>query len=153
MNQPFPRTSPSTPRLKTFIFLFIIVTFAPLGNVLLGLGMKRTGPVVSWQPAILLHVAAAVLTSIYIWLGIACLFTFFLAYTLLLSWADYSYVQPASSASYAVVAILGHYIIGEAISPLRWLGIVIICLGVLAVGRTPPNTTAPIPPPSRGMLP
>ena len=37
MNQLHLSESSSTPRLKTLFFLFIIVTFAPLGNVLLGL--------------------------------------------------------------------------------------------------------------------
>ncbi len=143
MKQPRTPAPFSALHLKTFILLFIIVTFAPLGNVLLGLGMRRIGPVISWQPSVLVRVAATVLVSPSIWTGIACLLAFFLAYTLLLSWADYSYVQPASSASYAVVAILGHYFLGETISPLRWLGIFVICLGVLVVGRTPVSTTAP----------
>jgi drug/metabolite transporter (DMT)-like permease len=62
---------------------------------------------------------------------------------LVLTWADYSYVQPASSVAYAVVALLGYLILGEAISPLRWLGIAVICVGVFVVGRTDPRTTIP----------
>ena len=46
-----------------------------------------------------------------IWLGVASLITFFLAYILVLSWADYSYVQPASSFSYAVVALFGIFLV------------------------------------------
>lgn len=62
---------------------------------------------------------------------------------LVLSWADYSYVQPASSVSYAMVALLAHFLLRETISPVRWLGVLIICLGVLVVGYTPPRTTEP----------
>jgi drug/metabolite transporter (DMT)-like permease len=29
----------------------------------------------------------------------------------------------------------------EVITPVRWLGVLIICLGVLVVGHTPPRTT------------
>jgi hypothetical protein len=40
------------------------------------------------------------------WLGITSLTTFFVAY-MVVSWADYSFVQPASSLAYGVVALLG----------------------------------------------
>lgn len=67
--------------------------------------------------------------------------SFFIAYLLVLSWADYSFVQPASATSYAVVALLGHFALKETISPMRWLGVLVICSGVLVVGNTHPRTT------------
>ena len=60
---------------------------------------------------------------------------------LLLTWADYSYVQPATALAYASVAILSHLLLGEVVSGLRWTGIAVICASVLIVGRTPPSTT------------
>ena len=66
---------------------------------------------------------------------------FFVCYLMVLSWADYSFVQPASAVSYLVVALLGIYVLGEAVSSGRWLGVAVICLGVLLVGHTPPRTT------------
>ena len=56
---------------------------------------------------------------------------------LVLSWADYSYVLPASSVAYGTVALLGHFLLGETVTPLRWLGVLIICMGVFVVGQTP----------------
>ncbi len=35
----------------------------------------------------------------------------------------------------------GMVMLHESVSPLRWLGIAVICLGVVVVGRTHPNTT------------
>ena len=74
--------------------------------------------------------------------GISSLITFFIAYMLVLSWADYSYVQPVSSVAYGVVALLGYLVLGEKISALRWAGIAVICLGVFVVSRTGPQTTS-----------
>lgn len=125
---------------KTLLLLLVIVLAGPLGNVLLSKGMKQAGRVVAWPPLALWHQGLRIFSSGTIWLGIASLITFFVAYMLVLSWADYSYVQPASSVSYAVVALLGYLVLGENVSPLRWLGIAIICMGVLVVGRTSPNT-------------
>lgn len=127
---------------KTYFLILIIVVFAPLGNVLLAKGMKSVGPATHWAPTDLWSIFMHIISSGYIWLGIASLLTFFVAYMLVLTWADYSYVQPASSASYAMVALLGYLLLGEMISPLRWCGIAMICLGVLVVGHTHPRTTA-----------
>src|SRR5436309_3052005 len=99
--------------LKTYIFIFFMVLFAPLGNVLLSKGMKGVGSAKNWAPGEILHVLGSIMTSGYIWLGIGCLLTFFVAYMLVLTWADYSYVQPASSFSYAVVAMLGYFLLSS----------------------------------------
>jgi drug/metabolite transporter (DMT)-like permease len=127
--------------LKTYIFLLFIVLFAPLGNVLLSRGMKGIGSAARWEPRELLHILVRILTSGYIWLGIAFLLVFFIAYMLVLTWADYSYVQPASAFSFAVVAIFGFWLLGEKVNLLRWTGIAVICLGVFVVGHTHPRTT------------
>lgn len=129
------------PHLKTYILILLMVLFAPLGNVLLGKGMKGIGSAKEWAPGNIFHVFVSIMTSSYIWLGIACLIASFIAYMLVLTWADYSYVQPASAFSYAVVAALGYFILGETVNPLRWTGILIICVGVFVVGHTHPRTT------------
>ena len=126
---------------KTYVLLLFVVLFAPLGNVLLSKGMKGIGSAQNWASADLFPVLVKILTSGTIWLGIACLLAFFVAYMLVLTWADYSYVQPASAFSYAVVAVLSYFLLGEVVPPLRWAGIAVICLGVFVVGRTPPRTT------------
>ena len=129
--------------LKTYLLILLMVIFGPLGNVLLGKGMKSIGAVNLSTFAGAFDVLSRVLASGTIWLGIGSLISFFVAYMLVLSWADYSYVQPASSVAYAVVALLAHYMLREVVSPLRWLGVLIICLGVVVVGHTPPRTTEP----------
>ncbi len=126
---------------KTGLFILLMVMFAPLGNVLLSKGMKRIGSANTWAPDDVLHILFRILSSGYIWLGIACLLNFFIVYMLVLTWADYSYVQPASSFSYAVVATLSYFLLGETVPPLRWAGILVICVGVFIVGHTHPRTT------------
>lgn len=128
-------------RLKTRLMILIMVLAGPLGGALLGKGMKSLGPVAISSLPDALSTLAKVLSCPYIWLGIASQITFFVAYSLVLSWADYSYVQPASAMAYAVVALLGVVMLHETVSPIRWLGIAVICLGVFVVGRTSPNTT------------
>ena len=118
-----------------------MVLAGPLGNVLLGKAMKQVGPVSLWPPAELLHAFVRVFTAGTIWLGVGSQLIFFAAYMIVLSWADYSYVQPASALAYAIVALLASTWLGEVVPPLRWAGIAVICLGVLLVGHTHPSTT------------
>jgi uncharacterized membrane protein len=128
---------------KTYLLISLMVIFGPLGNVLLGKGMKRIGTVSIATPAGVLDFLSRVVSSGTIWLGIASLIIFFGANMLVLSWADYSYVQPASSVAYGMSALLAHFLLREAVSPTRWMGVLLICLGVLVVGHTPPRTTEP----------
>jgi drug/metabolite transporter (DMT)-like permease len=129
-------------QLKTIPLILISILLGPLGNVLLGKGMKSVGHVELHGFSDVFPVAFRVFSSPILWLGIACLIGFFLVHMLLLTWADYSYVQPATALSYATVAVLSYFLLGEYVSPLRWAGIATICFGVLVVGRTAPNTTA-----------
>jgi drug/metabolite transporter (DMT)-like permease len=119
----------------------VMVIAGPLGNVLLGKGMKQLGAAALWPPVAFWHTLPRILASGSIWLGIASLLAFFVANMLVLSWADYSFVQPASSLAYGVVALLGYLMLGEHVSLLRWAGIAVICLGVFVVGRTADATT------------
>jgi drug/metabolite transporter (DMT)-like permease len=79
--------------------------------------------------------------SLTIWTGIASLIAFIVAFMLALSVADYSYVQPAAAVGYLVIAILGVTVLDEKVSPLHWVGIVVICLGVSFIRGTNPRTT------------
>jgi uncharacterized membrane protein len=58
-----------------------------------------------------------------------------------LSWADYSYVMPAGAFGYALLTLLAVVFLHENVSPRRWVGVVLICVGVLLVGQTRPRTT------------
>ena len=128
-------------QLKTIALILLSVTLGPLGNVFLGKAMKGVGLVFSGGIRDLVPIASHVLASGYIWLGIGCLLGFFVVHMLLLTWADYSYVQPATSLSYLSISVLSYILLGETVSPLRWLGVTVICLGVFLVGRTSPSTT------------
>lgn len=126
--------------LKTIAMILIMVIAGPLGNVLLAKGMRQVGNVAYWPPSGLLHVTLLAFSSAWVWLGIASLLTFFVANMMVLTWADYSYVLPAGSIAYAVIALLAYFMLGERVTPLHWIGIAIICVGVFTVGRTNPRT-------------
>jgi len=132
-------------RGKTAVLLVLMVVFGSSGDTLMGKGMRAVGPPAEWRAAQVAGFLTQAALSPVVWMGFACLLLFFLSYMLVLTWADFSFVLPTSAAAYAVVPLLGHFFLGEAVSAVRWAGVVMITLGVGLVGNTPPRTTLPAP--------
>ena len=76
------------------------------------------------------------LTSPGIWLGIGLLGVFFVLYAAVLSWADLSFVLPATAFGYVLNVACGYYFLHEAVTLARWAGSLCICLGVVCVSRS-----------------
>jgi len=134
-------TAPHRLHFKTSVLIWIMISVAPLGDTFLGKGMKRIPPMTGWAPVDVFQFFFRAFTSGTIWIGIGLLLTFFVAYLLVLSWADYTYVLPASSISNLLIALLAYFVLHETITPTRWAGVALICVGVFVVGRTHPRTT------------
>ena len=66
---------------------------------------------------------------------------FMVCHMLVLSRADYSFVMPFSAIAYGLVPLLAYLFLGEYVSLARWIGILLIFLGVLLISRTPHRTT------------
>jgi drug/metabolite transporter (DMT)-like permease len=128
-------------RAKTYILIALIVLFGSGGNLLLSRGMKQLGAVRVASAMELVRLFMAIFSSGWIWMGIGALLLFLGCFMVVLSWADYSYVAPASATVYAVVPLVGHFLLGEKVAPLHWVGILIICVGVGLVRHTAPSTT------------
>jgi len=134
-------TSPQTPAVKTSILVTLLVVFGSAGNLCFSAGMKQIGAIPNGSMATLHAVFTEVFTSLWIWLGIASMLLFLAALLLVLSWADFSYVLPATACMYVLIPLLGHFLLRETVTIIRWLGVGLICLGVVLVGQTPANTT------------
>jgi uncharacterized membrane protein len=125
---------------RTNLFIVFIVMFNPLGNAFLREGMNRTGAPARWTFQALSVFFWRAFQSGAVWTGMILLMLFLISYMLVLSWADYSYVLPASAISYVVVALIGSLVLGEHVPFERWVGIGLICAGAAVVGRTSPVT-------------
>jgi len=127
-------------RIKTFVMILAMVVCANAGDLMLKRGMMQIGAVQLSLPG-LAHAFRLTVTSGTIWLGIFFLTGFMLSYMTVVSWADWSYVMPAGAFGYAVLTLLAVIFLHESVSPRRWVGVVLICVGVLLVGQTKPRTT------------
>ena len=127
-------------RIKTLVMILAMVVCANTGDLLLKRGMTKIGAV-EISAAGLLHALLLTVTNGTIWLGILFLTGFMISYMTVLSWADYSYVMPAGAFGYATLTLFAVTFLHEAVSPRRWIGVILICFGVLLVGQTKPRTT------------
>ncbi len=123
-------------KLKTFLVYFAVMVFGGTGDVLLARGMKDLGPV-SFA-----HLGALFTAILNPWvvLGVVCLIGFFSCYLTALSWADLTYVLPATAMGYVMVAFLSKYFLHEDVTVWRWAGILLITCGVGWVTRGPSTT-------------
>ena len=103
---------------------------------MLSYGMKQTGSISIHH---LQGLVSAVLNP-YVAVGILLLLAFFASYMNALSWADLTYVLPATSLGYVVLALVAKFGLHEQISWLRWLGIALISGGVGFVAGGPALT-------------
>lgn len=131
------------PRLtfQQYLILAFVSISIPLGDGCLRRGMASMPPITLAHPLALI---GAVFTP-WIALGIALLIGYFASYLTALSWADLTYVMPATAMGNVVLALLAHFWLKEDISWQRWLGVVLVTLGVGFVAHGPANTTVPVP--------
>ena len=127
-------------RIKTLVMVLAMVVCANAGDLLLKRGMTEIGAV-GISASALSRAFWTTVTCGTIWLGIIFLIGFMVCYMTVLSWADYSYVMPAGAFGYAILTLLAVVFLHESVSPKRWAGVALICVGVLLVGQTKPRTT------------
>jgi drug/metabolite transporter (DMT)-like permease len=126
---------------RQYLVLGLVSVCAPLGDTCLSRGMTRMPAITLAHPGTLI---AAVFTP-WIALGIALLIGFFASYLTALSWADLTYVLPATAFGNVIVALLSRFWLHEPISLERWAGIALITLGVGFVAQGPSLTERPAP--------
>lgn len=119
-----------------YFILGLVSITAPLGDSCLSRGMAAMPLISLAHPEALL---AAVFTP-WIGLGIALLIAFFASYLTALSWADLTFVLPATAFGYVLIAFLSVFWLHETISLERWAGIALISLGVGFVAQGPSRT-------------
>lgn len=122
---------------RKYLVLAGIVIFGSLGDVALKRGMMDIGAIAAdrwrdllWAPL-----------NPWVALGIVLLIAFFASYLSALSWADLTYVLPATAMGYVMVAVAGKLLLGEHVSVARWTGILLITAGVGWVTRGPAYTS------------
>ena len=122
--------------LRKYLVLAGVTVFAAAGDSMLSHGMKQTGSIS------LNHLQGVIFAVLNPWvaIGILLLLAFFATYMTALSWADLTYVLPATSLGYVLLALVARFVLHEHVSPMRWLGIALITGGVGFIAGGPELT-------------
>lgn len=119
-----------------YAILVAVMLTASVGDTLLSHGMSQIGAVDLHHLGLLFHALA----NPYIIAGIVLLIGFFASYMTALSWADLTFVMPATAFGYVVVALLSRFWLHEHLSIYRWAGILLIVCAVGFVAGGPSRT-------------
>jgi uncharacterized membrane protein len=118
---------------RKYLTLAAVAVFAACGDVCLARGMRDFGAVTAtnW------HQLVSFVLNPWVLAGIGLLLLFFGSYLTALSWADLTYVLPATALSYVLMALLAKLFLNEHLTVSRWLGIALISAGVGLVATGP----------------
>ncbi len=119
-----------------YAILVAVMLTASVGDTLLSRGMAQVGQVDFHHLGLLWHA----LFNPYVVTGIVLLIGFFASYMTALSWADLTFVMPATAFGYVVVALLSRFWLHEHLSIYRWTGIALIVCAVGFVAGGPSRT-------------
>jgi hypothetical protein len=118
---------------RTALFIGVVVVGGTTGELLLTRAMKQVGEVMRFTPQAILKTMGLALKQGDMWAGLGLMTLSFFSLLALLSWANVSFVIPATALSYVVGAVGGKLLLGEQVTMRRWMGVALVCLGVALV--------------------
>jgi drug/metabolite transporter (DMT)-like permease len=119
--------------MKQLIFYVLIIGAGTGGELCVSRAMKAVGEVKDFRPLALMGVAARALRVSWMWVGVTLMGTAFFSLLAVLSIENVSMVVPVTALSYAGGALGGKFFLGEQVTGRRWMGVLLVCLGVALV--------------------
>ena len=119
--------------LTELLYILLIVIPGTSGEICVSRAMKRVGGVIDFRPRAIARVVGRAIKIPWMWIGLSLMIIGFLALLAILSIANVSFVFPATALGYAAGALGSKLFLGERVTPQRWAGVVIVCLGVALV--------------------
>ena len=95
--------------------------------------MKVIGEVHDFRPGALVRFASRAMRVGWMWIGVSMMTLAFFSLLAMLSIENVSFVVPVTALSYAAGAVGAMLFLHERISTQRWLGVLIVCVGVTLV--------------------
>lgn len=119
--------------MRDFILFFLIVVAGTGGELCVSRAMKVVGEAPSFHPKQMLRVILRALTVPWMWIGVGMMAVAFFALLGALSLYNVSFVVPVTALSYVAGAFGGVTFLRERVSPQRWLGVLLVAIGVTLV--------------------
>jgi len=119
--------------MREALLLFFVVFAGTGGELCVTRAMKRIGEVHDFRPHSIARVVINAMKVPWMWLGVSMMTLAFFSLLAVLSIENVSFVVPVTALSYGAGALGGVVFLGEHVSSRRWLGVLLVCLGVTLV--------------------
>lgn len=138
-------------RVATTIAMVIATVAVTIGDLIMSAAMRGMGPLqlpaltdwwkgdksfgtaLSYLPGQVYDLLWLIFSKPEVWMAIGCMLTFLVLWMVSLSWSDLTFVMPLTALTYVLNAILVGPILGEHVTPSRWVGTILIAVGVAFV--------------------
>lgn len=117
--------------VNPLVLILGAVVLGVLGQFLMKNGMNQVGAIDRFGPAALVHM----FSNPFVILGFVSYGVSSISYLVALSRLDLSVAYPMVGIGYVLVMLVSWLFLREPVSPLRWLGALLIFAGVWLVGR------------------
>ena len=132
--------------LKLLLILLVGLTFESTGVVLLKKGKTHIGDMNGITAGEILRVCKAGATNPQILLGVFFEALFFVCLLILMSKSDISFLWPLTGLSFVFATFAAIWFLGENVSALRWVGVVLIVIGAAFISYSQHAKEKPAPP-------
>jgi len=116
--------------VRLILFIAIVVLTGSAGDIAITHTMKKIGEIEVLSPSSVGRALGRAFQMGWTWIGIGLMTISFFSLLALLSWGDVSIVVPATALSYVVGAFGAKFLLHEQVTPVRWAGLVMVCIGV-----------------------
>jgi drug/metabolite transporter (DMT)-like permease len=116
--------------MRTVLTLAVLSLCGALGDVCLAQGMRQVGALPALRLRALLVLGCAMASNRAIRLGLLGLIANFVTLVVALSWAEVSFLVPATALHFVLATLGAKWLLHEHISRVRWCGTILVGLGV-----------------------
>jgi drug/metabolite transporter (DMT)-like permease len=132
--------------LKLLLILLVGLAFESTGVVLLKKGIIQIGEMNGVTTAEILRIVKAGAVNPQILLGVFFEALFFLCLIILMSKSDISFLWPLTGLSFVFATFAAMIFLGETVSAMRWIGVVLIVIGAAFISYSQHAKEASPPP-------
>lgn len=116
--------------MRTMLTLAVLSLCGALGDVCLAQGMRQVGALPVLRLGALLVLGRTMARNRALRLGLLCMIANFVTLVVALSWAEVSFIVPATALHFVLATLGAKWLLHEHISRVRWCGTILVGLGV-----------------------
>jgi drug/metabolite transporter (DMT)-like permease len=122
--------------LRVIIAMTIASAATAMGQILIRRGMQAVGSLETYAPLALVAYFAQAFGNFYVIAGTVLNAVFYFLLLITLSWTGVTVALPFSALEYGFAAMLAVIILQEQVTPLRWVGIMLVVFGIILISMS-----------------